>query len=207
MILATNNKGKLNEIKRILSDYEIYSLKDMNIDIDIVEDQDSFFENAKKKAYEIYQLTKEGTIADDSGLCINILNGFPGVMTHRFLGENVTDEERNEYLINETSKYSDRSAQVVCDLVYYDGKKFITGHGVLDGYISKERRGTNGFGFDEIFELPNGKTLAELSSNEKNNISARYLACVDLRNKLKNNLETMKMSLSNNSDKPMQLKR
>lgn len=185
MILATNNKGKLEEIRKILNEYKIYSLKDKNINIDVIEDQDTFLGNAKKKAMEIYEISHEETIADDSGLCINCLNGFPGVMTHRFLGEDATDRMRNEYLINEVNKYNDRSAQVICNLVYYYGINLITSEGVLNGFISKECRGNNGFGFDEIFELPNGKTLAEISSDEKNEISARSLAIKDLKKKLK----------------------
>ncbi len=185
MILATNNKGKLEEIRKILTDYKIYSLKDKNINVDVEEDKDSFLGNAMKKAKEIYEISHEETIADDSGLCINCLDGFPGVMTHRFLGDDATDRMRNEYLINEVNKYEDRSAQVVCNLVYYDGEKEIVGEGILKGFISKECRGNNGFGFDEIFELPNGLTLAELSSDEKNYISARALAINDLKKKLK----------------------
>ena len=185
MIIATNNKGKIAEIKKILKDDKVFSLKEKNIMIDVEEDKNSFLENAEKKAIEIYNIAKEETIADDSGLCINCLNGFPGVMTHRFLGENATDRMRNEYLINEVNKYEDRSAQVVCNLVYYDGEKEIVGEGILNGFISKECRGNNGFGFDEIFELPNGLTLAELSSDEKNSVSARSLAINDLKKKLK----------------------
>ena len=185
MIVATNNKGKLEEIRKILSDYEIYSLRDKGIDIDVEEDQDTFVGNARKKAKEIYELTKEATIADDSGLCINSLNGFPGVMTHRFLGEDASDRERNEYLIKEADRNEDRSAQVVCNLVYYDGEKEIVGEGILEGFISKECRGENGFGFDEIFELPNGLTLAEITPEEKNNVSARSLAIKDLKRKMK----------------------
>ena len=184
MILATNNKGKLEEIRKILTDYKIYSLKDKNINVDVEEDKDSFLGNAMKKAKEIYEISHEETIADDSGLCINCLDGFPGVMTHRFLGDDATDRMRNEYLINEVNKYEDRSAQVVCNLVYYDGEKEIVGEGILKGFISKECRGNNGFGFDEIFELPNGLTLAELSSDEKNSVSARSIAINALKKKL-----------------------
>ena len=184
MILATNNNGKLEEVKKILKDYTIHSLKDKNINIDVVEDKDSFLGNAMKKAKEIYEVSHEETIADDSGLCINCLDGFPGVMTHRFLGDDATDRMRNEYLINEVNKYQDRSAQVVCNLVYYDGEKEIVGEGVLNGFISTECRGNNGFGFDEIFELPNGLTLAELSFEEKNRISARSIAINALKKKL-----------------------
>ena len=184
MIVATNNKGKIKELKSILKEYILYTLKDKNIEIDVVENEDTFIGNAKKKAKEIYELTKEETIADDSGLCIDVLNGFPGILTHRFLGEDRTDQERNDYLINEVNKYSNRKAQVVCNLVYYNGKDFIIGEGVIEGEKYKEKRGKNGFGFDEIFLLPSGKTLAELSLEEKNKVSARALAAKDLRKKL-----------------------
>lgn len=185
MIIATNNKGKLEEIKKILTEYHIYSLEEKGIDVDVIEDQDTFLGNAKKKAKEIYDIAHEEVIADDSGLCINALNGFPGVMTHRFLGEDATDEMRNEYLIEEVNKYDDRSAQVVCNLVCYNGEEFIIGEGIIDGFISRERRGENGFGFDEIFELPNGKTLAELAPADKNEVSARAIAVKNLRKKLR----------------------
>ena len=126
----------------------------------------------------------EETIADDSGLCIYCLDGFPGVLTHRFLGDDATDRMRNEYLINEVNKHEDRSAQFICDIVYYDGVKTVVGEGIINGSIAKECRGNNGFGFDEIFELPNGLTLAELSTEEKNNISARSNALKVLKKKL-----------------------
>lgn len=184
MVFATNNIGKLEEIKDILSEYKIASLKERKITYDGEEDSDSFFGNASKKAKEIYELVHEETIADDSGLCIDALNGFPGVKTHRFLGEDATDDMRNRYLIKEVDKYKDRSAQVVCVLAYYDGKKTLYGEGVLKGTIAKEGRGENGFGFDKIFELPNGKTLAELTKEEKNKVSARYLAAQDLKRKI-----------------------
>lgn len=184
MILATNNEGKLREVKQILTDYCIYSLADKGIAVDVQEDKDTFLGNAMKKAYEIYQIAHEDTIADDSGLCIDALDGFPGVMTHRFLGEEATDEERNEYLIKEADKHDDRSAKVVCNLVLYNGEEYIIGEGILEGKIARERRGTNGFGFDDIFELPNGKTLAELSPEEKNAVSARALAAKSLKKKL-----------------------
>lgn len=185
MILATNNKGKLKEIREIFSEYNIYSLNDKNIDIDVVEDEATFYGNALKKAKEIYEITKEEVIADDSGLCINALNDFPGVLTHRFLGEDATDEDRNIELIRRVNNISDRSAKVVCNLVYYDGKNIIVGEGILNGKITFVPRGENGFGFDSIFELDNGKTLAELSSDEKNIVSARYLAAIDLKEKMK----------------------
>ena len=187
MIFATNNTGKLEEIRKILNKHQIYSLKEKGININIVENQPTFLGNARKKAIEIYKVSGEETIADDSGLCINCLNKFPGVMTHRFLGKNISDKIKNEYLINEVNKYNDRTAQAICSLVYYNGKNIITGEGVLNGFIAKKCRGSNGFGFDEIFELPSGSTLAELTPEKKNKISHRYLAIKDLnRNMLKN---------------------
>lgn len=187
MILASNNKGKLREIKDILIDYNLKTLEEVGINIEVEEDQDSFFGNALKKATQIYNLTKEETIADDSGLCIDILGNFPGVETHRFLGENATDLERNLAIIEKLKDVSHdkRKATVVCNLVYYDGENTILGEGILNGYISSHPKGENGFGFDEIFMIEDGRTLAELSSEEKNKLSARYFATVDLKNKLK----------------------
>ena len=101
-----------------------------------------------------------------------------------FLGEDKTDRERNLAIIERCKDLEDRSAKVVCNIVYYNDGKIVVGEGIINGYISKEVRGENGFGFDEIFELENGKTLAELSPSEKNNISARSLALKDLKNKL-----------------------
>ena len=186
MIIATNNKGKIKEIKEIFKDYDLYSLKDKGIDVEVQEDQDTFYGNALKKAKEIYELTKEPVVADDSGLCVLELEGWPGVLTHRFLGEEATDEDRNKAIIDKVNNLSNRNAKVVCNMVYYDGTKTFVGVGEINGYITKEMRGENGFGFDSIFELENGKTLAELSSTEKNKVSARYLALVDLKKQLDN---------------------
>lgn len=185
MIFASNNKGKLREIRKIFDEYEVKSLNDVGIDIDVEEDQDSFYGNALKKAKEIYEIAKEPVIADDSGICINVFDGWPGVLTHRFLGENSTPRERNIAMLEKLKESEDRSASVVCNLVYYDGSNIVVGEGIINGIIAKECRGENGFGFDEIFELSNGSTLAELSIEEKNKISARALAAVDLKNKLK----------------------
>lgn len=187
MIFATNNKGKLKEVKEILYKYEIYSLDEKSIFIEVEEDKNSFYENALKKATEIYEVIKEPVIADDSGLCIDILNDWPGVMTHRFLGDNANDSDRNSAILEKMKNYSgnERNAKVICSIVYYDGNNTIVSEGILKGKISIEKRGNNGFGFDEIFELENGKTLAELSSEEKNLNSARYIAVNKLNEKLK----------------------
>ena len=192
MIVATNNQGKLREIKEIFNDMELKTLKEAGIFIEVEEDQDTFYGNALKKAKEIYELSHEATISDDSGLCVNCLNDWPGVLTHRFLGEDKTDRERNLAIIERCNELDDRSAKVVCNIVYYNDGEIIVGEGIINGYISKEVRGENGFGFDEIFELENGKTLAELTPEEKNNLSARSLALKDLKDKLENKLEKKK---------------
>ena len=192
MIFATNNKGKLRELKEIFGDKNIISLKEIGVNIDVVEDQNSFYGNARKKAIEVFNLVKIPVIADDSGLCINALNDFPGVMTHRFLGANKTDKEINDALIKACNNLKDRSAKVVCSLVYYDGVNEVVETGEINGNITLEARGINGFGFDPIFELDDGRTLAELDSDTKNICSARYLAAKKLKkslNKLDKNLK------------------
>ena len=132
MIFASNNKGKLNEIKSILKDFDIKSLKEAELDIDVIEDQDSFYGNALKKAREIYNIKKEPVIADDSGLCINVLDNWPGVLTHRFLGDDATEYDRNAYIIEKMSKERERSAKFICTLVYYDGENILVGEGNLE---------------------------------------------------------------------------
>lgn len=192
MIFATNNEGKLRELKEIFGDKNIISLKEIGVNIDVVEDQNSFYGNARKKAIEVFNLVKVPVIADDSGLCINALNDFPGVMTNRFLGTNKTDKEINDALIKACSNLKDRSAKVVCCLVYYDGVNEVVETGEINGNITLEARGINGFGFDSIFELDDGRTLAELDSDTKNICSARYLAAKKLKkslNKLDKNLK------------------
>lgn len=184
MIIASNNKGKIKEIKEIFNDMEVKSLKEVGIDIEVEEDADTFYGNALKKAKTIYSIAHEPVIADDSGLCIAAYNNWPGVLTHRFLGDEASDEERNETILARMNGVENRSASVICSIVYYDGCKIIEGKGILEGKITESIRGSNGFGFDSIFELTTGKTLAELEPDEKNLISARYLALIDLKKKL-----------------------
>lgn len=188
IVMATNNQGKLKEVREILKDYEILSLKDLECDIEVDEDQDTFEGNSLKKAKEISKLLKMPCIADDSGLCIEELNNFPGVLTARFLGEEASQEERNDYLINKLEGKENRKATVVTVMTYIDEEKSekVVARGEVKGNIAKEKRGNNGFGFDEIFELENGKTLAELTSEEKNTISSRKVALENLKQQLKN---------------------
>lgn len=182
VVFASNNNDKLEEIRKILSDFEILSLKDVDCDIDVEEEHDSFYLNALFKAKEIYDVVKIPVIADDSGICVKELDMWPGVMTKRFYKG--YDQERNLEIIKKVNEVFDRTAFFRCSLVYYDGNDIIEGKGVMNGKIVHVPRGEDGFGFDSIFELENGKTLAEISSDEKNKCSARYLASVDLRDKL-----------------------
>ena len=184
VVIATNNPGKIKEIKEILKDYEILTLKDMNCEIEVEENQDTFEGNAMKKAKEIANVLKMPVIADDSGLCIDILKGWPGVYTARFLGENATQEQRNNAILEKMKKEPERMARVRCCMAYYEEGNFILGKGEVEGKIAIQKRGKNGFGFDEIFELPNGKTFAELTLDEKNQISHRKLALQDLKENL-----------------------
>lgn len=179
IILASNNSGKITEVQEILKDYDILSQDQAGIHTEVEEDGSTFEENAVKKAKEIARLTGRPCIADDSGLCIDFLDGFPGVCTKRFLGETATDKDRNEDILKRLNEipHEFRKAHFICciALALPNGKSF-TFEKSLDGYISTERRGDKGFGFDEIFELENGKTLAEISQREKLTISSRRAA-------------------------------
>ena len=183
IIVATNNLGKLKEIKAILDDYEVISLKDLNLSVDIVEDGKTFKENALKKAREVFRVTNIPAVADDSGLCIDSLKDFPGINTARFLGKNATDNDRNNYILAKMmgKEGCERTAKVVCSIAYVDKKNEYVVEGIIKGRISYQKRGNNGFGFDSIFELENGKTLAELKDYEKNDVSSREIALEKLK--------------------------
>jgi len=185
LIVATNNNGKIKEIKEILKDYNLKTLKEVNCEIEVVEDTGTFEGNAKKKAKEISEILNKPCIADDGGLCIDYLDGWPGVYTGRTIGKN---KENLDLILDKLEGVPEekRTAKAVCYMVYYNKGEFVIGKGELEGKISFERRGNNGFGFDEVFELEDGRTLAELSSEEKNKISARYLGIMDLKAKLEN---------------------
>lgn len=188
IVIATNNVGKVKEIKEILNDYELLTLKDVGCDIEVEEDTDTFEGNSLKKAKEISETLNMPCIADDSGLCIDIFDGWPGVYTARFLGENATQEDRNNAILEKMKnlKESERIARVICVMTYFENGKVIVGKGEIKGRISKEPRGDNGFGFDTIFELDNGKTYAELTEEEKNSLSHRKLALENLKKQLTN---------------------
>ena len=179
MLFASNNLGKVKEVEDILK-VKVMSLKDINKDIKINENGNTFLENAIIKAKEVYKITKVPTLADDSGLEIPILNNFPGVLTNRFLGSNKTDSEKNQALLKMMEGKTDRTCYFVCSFAYFDGINLETSEYRLKGVIANSEKIGNGFGFDSIF-LYNGKYLSEMTIEEKNQISPRRFALEKLK--------------------------
>jgi len=185
LIIASGNKGKIQEAQMILNNYNIIPMNQYEIQIEIEEDQDTFEKNAIKKAETIAKLLEgRKCIADDSGIEIEYLNGFPGVQTKRWL--NGSDRERNLEILKrlEGVPKEQRNIKFATAIAVSDGRHTISAVSEIIGKVAEEIRGTNGFGFDEIFELPNGKTLAELSPEEKNKISARKQALELIKEKI-----------------------
>ena len=190
ILVASNNQGKIKEIQEILEEYEIISLKEIDYEIDVVEDGKTFEENAIKKAKTIFEETKIPCIADDSGIEIEQYNGWPGVLTARFLGEdkstNQHARERNEYILEKMKNLpkEKRKAKHVTCIAYCDENGAEAVRGEQEGYIAETFRGDNGFGFDEIFELPDGRTMAEITKEEKNKISSRKKALEKIKQQI-----------------------
>lgn len=182
IVVASNNKDKIEEIKEILKNYKIISMREAGINIDIEENEENFEKNAIVKAEAIAKkLNGKMCIADDSGIEIEYLKGFPGVLTKRW--HKGTDRERNLKLIEKLKgvQGQKRKATFTVAIALSDGEKTVCKTGKINGFIAKMVRGENGFGFDEIFELETGKTLAELTKEEKNKISARKIALKKLK--------------------------
>lgn len=185
-IAATNNFNKLMEIREILSTYgiEVVSLKETGFDIHVIEDGNSFDENAYKKAIAVYNALKLPTLADDSGLEVEVLGGRPGIFSARYAGDNALDSDNNKKLLEELKgiPISKRRARYVCTMVLIKDKdKVYYGRGECNGYILDEPRGENGFGYDPLLYIPElGKTFAEIPSELKNCISHRAKAIKDL---------------------------
>ncbi len=188
IVVATNNLNKLYEYRMLFKDtnIEILSLNDIGYLGDIEENGTTFQENAIQKAQAVAQKTTLPIIADDSGLVINALDGFPGIYSRRFM-ENSTYEIKNKELIRRLEAYSDKSAKFVAAIALVNYEKFPQVFiGEIKGVIINELKGENGFGYDPIFYVPKlNKTLAEASDNEKNLISHRAKALEGLINFLR----------------------
>lgn len=179
LLIATNNKHKVNEIKKILNNdnFKLFTLSDLNIDIDVDEDKDTLEGNALKKAKEIYEIAKIPTIADDTGLFVNSLDGNPGVFSSRYAGEKATYDDNCNKLLESMKNIPDgkRNAYFKTVVCFYESEN--TYHffdGICDGQITTQKYGDKGFGYDPLF-IPDGfeKTYAEMTDDEKNLISHR----------------------------------
>lgn len=190
-ILASKNQHKAEEIKSILGDeFEIITQTEEGAgDIDVIEDGLTFEENAIKKAETIMKATGKPTIADDSGLCVEYLNGAPGVYTARYAGENATDEENINKLLKNLKGLNvlDRRAKFVCVIALaVPGKETKVFKGECKGYITEKPMGEDGFGYDPIFYYEKyARTLAQLEPHIKNAISHRSAALKKLAQSLK----------------------
>lgn len=179
IIFATGNQNKMKEIREILSglEYEILSMKEAGVFVDVVEDGSTFEENALIKAREIAKHCEGIVLADDSGLEIDYLNKEPGIYSARYMGEDTSYEVKNKALIQRLDGVpkEQRTARFVCAIaaVFPDGTEQVV-RGTIEGYIGWEAAGANGFGYDPIFYVDEyGCSTAQLSPEEKNAISHR----------------------------------
>ncbi|MDF2653836.1 MAG: XTP/dITP diphosphatase [Bacillota bacterium] len=188
IVAATKNKHKVDEIQAITKEFgmDVVPRDIAGVpDIEVEEDGSTFEENSEKKAREISALCGEITIADDSGLMVDALDGAPGVISARFAGEDASDAQNNEKLLAllETVDEAQRTARFVSviTMIYPDGRKIVA-RGECEGHMIYQPRGNNGFGYDPLF-VPTGydRTFAELTSEEKNKISHRAAALQKLR--------------------------
>lgn len=188
LVIASNNQHKAKEIRAILSGKfdRIYTLADLSIAVDPDESAPDFLGNAMIKARAVAAFTDKAVIADDSGLEVMALGGAPGVKSARYAGEPASDDRNNEKLLAELNGAVNREARFVTTIVLLlpNGKSVI-GQGEVKGEILREKRGTNGFGYDPLFycvEL--GKTFGEATDAEKNSVSHRARALKNLLEKL-----------------------
>lgn len=192
MILASGNAHKLEEIMEITKEFgiELVSMHDAGlIDFDIEENGDSFEENSMIKAKAVVDKLGVATVADDSGLMVDYLDGAPGIYSARYSGEDKNYDANNKKLLKELSglpmeKRTARFVSVIT-LLTPEGKSLVV-RGEIEGVISEYESGSNGFGYDPLFYIPSkGKTFAELTSEEKNEISHRANALIKLKQELK----------------------
>ncbi|GJM15834.1 MAG: non-canonical purine NTP pyrophosphatase [Thermodesulfobacteriota bacterium] len=189
VVLATGNQGKVREFSKLLEGVfeKVISLKELDSPPEVIEDGVTFRDNALKKARELALYSGKLTLADDSGLEVDALNGEPGVYSARYSGKGATDESNIEKLLIELGDNSNRKARFVCVLALVDpnGEELVV-EGFCEGEIMDEPRGEGGFGYDPVFYLPDRDlTMAEIGQEEKNKISHRSNALKQLKARLK----------------------
>lgn len=194
LIIATGNEDKVREIDEILegTGFEAISMKQAGFNPDIVEDGTTFEENALKKAMAVHELSGEYVMADDSGLCIDALDGAPGIYSARFCGENSTYPEKFRKIFEMLKDVPEekRTARFVCSIavVRPDGTDF-TVRGEVCGVLHEKPAGDGGFGYDPIFFVPEfGMTTAQMTKEQKNTISHRGKALRAMAEKLRSEL-------------------
>ncbi len=188
LVLATKNRGKVSEFQDLFQgfDFEIKSLNDFGPIPPVIEDGDTFEDNAVKKAQFTAKVLGLPAIADDSGLTVKALGGKPGVLSARYAGEGATDEANNIKLLKAMKGIEQREAAFICVLAIAvpQGPALIY-EGTCEGLITQEVRGTQGFGYDPIFYYPPlNKTFAQMSGAEKNGVSHRGRAMAELKGEL-----------------------
>lgn len=182
LIFATNNQHKVDEIRIVLDQtFDIITLREAGIEIDIPEPHDTLEANAKEKSSVIYKLTNQNCFSEDTGLEVDALNGEPGVKSARYAGESRSFEDNIDKLLNNLKTLVNRSARfrtVISLILNGEENQF---EGICEGTILKERKGINGFGYDPVF-VPVGstKTFAEMNMEEKSAFSHRKKAMVKL---------------------------
>lgn len=172
IVLATSNENKVREINEMTNELNIKFILPPN-DFDPIENGTTFEENSYIKAQAAWEISHNWVLADDSGLCIDALDGNPGIYSARYAE---TPQKRIDKVLSEMQNKTDRNAQFRCamTLINPDGKKVFSYTGICEGTIIEKQRGKNGFGYDPIFLLKNSdKTMAELTDNEKNQVSHR----------------------------------
>ena len=177
LIIASNNAHKLKEMKEILSPFfdDVQSMREAGVEHETVEDGATFMENAVKKARELAEISGQAAIADDSGICVDALDGAPGIFSARFSGVHGDDKANNRLLLEKLEGVENRAAHYTCAiaLCWPDGR-MLTAEDYLFGEIAHDEKGTGGFGYDPLFLLPErGLRTAELGPGEKNAISHR----------------------------------
>ena len=200
LVLATNNQGKIEEFKELLSDFpiEIKSLEDFGPIPPIEEDGETFEDNAYKKAYDTARILGFPTLADDSGLSVEALDGLPGVRSARYAGEGASDQENNLKLLEAMKGEKNRKATFECVIaIAVPRGPALIYEGRCEGLIAHEMKGENGFGYDPIFFYPPGQgTFAQMSSDEKNRVSHRGKAMAELKGEFDKVLTWLKQRIA-----------